>query len=307
MLFRLLVATAALAAAVSLCGCYRLQVFTQVETDGSFARTLTYQGPSVRPGVSVLRPPAERVFAVPRSAGWELERTGAEGRIVAVRRSAPGAVGGDDWGIRLGWSRPERLLSNTVSVRWIEPGKWEYREVIRWRGPAVRALVRPDPSLQAIVRAALPEAAARDGRSVRLVCLAIQQQAWRALFGPGDPLLGVYAVHPDDARRRMRHRLLDALRDILARVFGTRLTPSEEETARRRIVPALFADPWWERRDQEIPDPVAVLVRVRLPGPMLETNGEVDPETGEAVWSFFSGAPAAGALTLTAVGQAPAP
>ena len=44
-----------------------------------------------------------------------------------------------------------------------------------------------------------------------------------------------------------------------------------------------------------------LLIKAKLPGKLIQTNGEEDPATGEIVWGLFSQAPAAGDVVLTAV------
>jgi hypothetical protein len=42
------------------------------------------------------------------------------------------------------------------------------------------------------------------------------------------------------------------------------------------------------------------MIRVKLPGKVTETNGELDPDTNEVVWPLYPEAAAMGDVTLTA-------
>lgn len=104
----------------------------------------------------------------------------------------------------------------------------------------------------------------------------------------------------------MRQRLGMALEQALKDELGDQLSPEQ----RRQVVRDLLStenvkqtfDPEREsKREEPSPELVSMTFVVRLPGRVVESNGEVDPYSGEVFWSMYSMAPAIGDVELRAV------
>lgn len=260
--------------------------------------------------------------------GWKVTQTSDEKTgvsVTAARTLAAGATIHNDLGIKAsaapaGKEQPAAgdglLIENTASVRSVGPNQMEYREVLHWRGPRPKELNAPDPEIQAVLKRALPPALASDTITLGKVQTALARDLWHVLFGPGDPILPILMLHPDLAEYRLHQQLQGAVRRALVDAYGDRLTPTQTDTAVAHIVADVAAS--METRTQshspaaglsgsDSPEnssdntpPVALLLRVKMPGKVTATNGQIDPESGEVYWALYSEAPAIADVTLTA-------
>lgn len=287
-----------------------------------------------------MSPRLEDLVAFPSAAGgWKLTRTRDDKSNVVVTASrvvTPGQVVRNDFGIRLpkpkevdGTAAPAKpktpvrtaqlvspsalLLENTASVRQIAPGRLEYREVLHWRGPRPKEMDTPEPEMLAALRRALPSSLSADTVSLNQVGIALQRELWTVLFGPGDPMLPLLIFHQDLAQYRIKKALGGAVRRSLTRVYGARLNAEDLNAAVAKLTAEVASDA--TRKTQAKKDagpggagtessdsssPIALLIRVKMPGKVIETNGELDPDTNEIVWPLYSEAAAIGDITLTA-------
>lgn len=210
---------------------------------------------------------------------------------------------------------PKMMLSNTVTVREFEPGKLEYKEVIRWNGPRPKDTEIADPDMVEKLRKAMPPALANDP-GVPKVTLRAQKEIFTLILGPGDPLLPLLMFHQELAEYRMMSRVAGALNRALIAEYGDRLT----EADRKNIAAQLMGDMTGSVTDKtkkppspgDDPSggmgnsmPIAMLFRVKMPGKVISTNGQWDPETGEVIWPMYSMAPSMGDITLTAICEKP--
>jgi len=212
------------------------------------------------------------------------------------------------------------LITNEVSVREVAPGRLEYREVLRWNGARPTDLAKADEELAATVKSALPPALASDGALVAAVQRDIQRSFFRLLMGPGaDPIFATFLTHQDLAEYRIRQRLASAVVASVEANVGDKLPPTERKAVSDKLIADMskaFAaqtkskagppDPssGGEEKDESGPL-VAVFVRVKMPGKVVETNGEYDPLTGEVIWPMYSQAVALEDVTLTAICEVP--
>jgi hypothetical protein len=258
--------------------------------------------------------------------------------VTATRIVAPGQTVKNDLGIRLPKTEPAAggvtaapvkppvrtarvtdpaalLVENTVTVRQVAPGKLEYREVIHWRGPRPKELDTPDAKMLAALKRSLPTTLANDTASLNKVGVALQRELWTVMFGPGDPMLPLLVFHQDLAQYRIRKQLRGAVRRSLTSVYGSRLSAEDMDTASAKMTAEVASDA--ARKTQSKKEsgvggasgekdkdsggtPVALMIRVKMPGKVTETNGELDPETNEVIWPLYSEAAAMGDTALTA-------
>jgi hypothetical protein len=210
---------------------------------------------------------------------------------------------------------PKLMLSNTVTVREIEPGKLEYREVLHWNGPHPKDFDQPDSEMVANLRKALPASLANDP-AVPKITLTAQKEIFALLFGPGEPVLPLVLFHQELAEYRLMGRIGGALDRALVAEFGNRITDAE----RKAVVEKLMKDATSSVTDKTKKPPsgdndptsgmgnsmpVAMLFRVKMPGKVISTNGQWNPDTGEVIWPMYSLAPSIGDVTLIAVCEKP--
>lgn len=300
-------------------GCARVGTSTEVKPDGSFTRTVIYRGSAPSTEGFSMAPALDDLIAPPHTPGWKVTRekdskNQSELIVTATRAFAAGETLSDDLALK---SPPKKdapagtlattILGNTLSVRTLPDGKLEYREVIRWRGPKPTELAAPDPELLAALEANLPQL---DKAARATVVNHLQKNIWQALFGPGEPILGLLMTHPELGEFKLKKQLGITVDTELKAALGEKLSESERRTVVQKIVATITTDvkdktkkqanagPSGENNDDAL---VALLIKAKLPGKLIQTNGEEDPATGEIVWGLFSQAPAAGDVVLTAI------
>jgi hypothetical protein len=284
-------------------GCVRSSVSTYVGTDGSWGRTLKFHAASDAELAERFVLPAEKPWFVSRA------RLGNSTQYTARRILLPDEGLQHDLTIRDGddASREGRLV-NEVTVRQPTAGRWEYREVLHWRGPRPPEVTEPDRRLLVGIESALPsglvsESVARDLGKGLLADL------WRISFGPGEPLLWEATAHPDLCERRVRLRLRAAADQQLLEKFGSRLPPAERQAAALRLAGvAITTTRLSDIRDRSQSSQMqAALIpltfAVSLPGKPVATNGELDEANGEIFWGLYSGAAMVEDVVLTAVSE----
>jgi hypothetical protein len=146
--------------------------------------------------------------------------------------------------------------------------------------------------------------------------LDVQKSFVRLLFGPGggDPIFATFLLHQDLAEYRIRQRLAAAVVGAVNANVGARLSDAERKAVVDRLVGDLAKEFAAQTKSKTSPDGppgggdqkdksgplVAMLIRVKMPGKVVATNGEYDPNTGEVIWPFYSQAVALEDVTLTA-------
>lgn len=274
------------------------------------------------------------------AGGWKITRTRDEKAnvvITASRSAAAGQIIRNDLGIRLPKPKAAEgtvaakpkpkvrtaqliapsalLLENTVTVRQIAPGRLEYREVLHWRGPRPKEMETPDPELLAALRRALPPSVSSDTAALKQVGVAMQRELWKVMFGPGEPMLPLLVFHQDLAQYRIERAMGGAVRRSLTSIYGSRLSADALRSAVGKLTAEVASNATRKTQakkdagpggasggsgDDSDSSPVALLIRVKMPGKVIETNGELDPETNEVIWPLYGQAAAIGDLTLTA-------
>jgi hypothetical protein len=173
-------------------------VTTEVKPDGSYTRALKLRAAKPNEMGFSVGPKLEEVFARPNGAGWKTKQATEkdEGVFSAERAFGKGEAARRAVVLK-GKKAPMGLqLINDVTVREVAPGRWEYREILRWQGERPKELLNAEPEVMQKVKEVLPQSLATDANA-RDVTLLFQRHFWRVLFGPSDPLLSQILMHPD--------------------------------------------------------------------------------------------------------------
>jgi hypothetical protein len=209
----------------------------------------------------------------------------------------------------------ELLVVNEVTVRQLSPGRYEYRETVRWVGKKPKEMGAVDADMLKQIKSALPSALATDA-NVADVGRVMTKELWRMLFGPGDPLFSQIIMHPDLAERRFRREAGRAIDTSLQQKFGDSLSVEDRHQAARKLVSVMFEKSPAKSIKSKAGDPlamgggadgpgdfslVAMTFSVKLPGKIVSTNGEVDEVNGEVYWAMYAMAPVVGDVEMTAV------
>lgn len=310
-------AALALTAALCLYGCGRTSTVTEVKPDGSFVRTLTFRGqpPAEGEGAIVMGPTVDTLFELPGGAAWKVTREKKDNELVitAVRTFPAGTAAQQDMALKAKGKAPMgRLLVNSVAIRQIAPGRWEYRETLRWQGERPKELVNPDPQMLQAIKATLPANLATDANVHDVAQIAVRG-LWRLLFGPGDPLLSQLLMHPDLAERKLKRLATQVMTATLEQKFGNQLSGENRAAIARRIVEQGLestksltqekanpnAAP--QKEEDEPAGMVAMAFTVKLPGKIVSSNGDVDEASGEVFWALYGQAAAVGDVEMVAV------
>jgi hypothetical protein len=284
-------------------GCARSSVRTSVDSDGSWIRTLKFRGSS--------ETALQDRFVLPSGESWKISRAPIEdGVLYSARRALlPGQTLQRDLVLlNAGETADEQIAANEVTVRTLAPGRWEYREVLRWRGARPKEILEPDPRLTQVIHSSLSQALPSSAAASDLA-RSLQREAWRIAFGPGHSLLGVAAAHPDLWEYQMRQRIGSAAERLLTERFGERLTESQRHGIALLLASSTFAvlgrsETVSAIRSGQIPAALVPLsLTVSLPGTIVTTNGEIDGATGEVFWAIYAGAAMIEDLVLTAIGE----
>jgi hypothetical protein len=287
-----LLAAVVIVAALST-GCARVSVVTEIRSDGSFDRAVTYKAVnSTGPG-SPTAPKLEEFFSIPPEGnGMTHERatTPSEVTLTATKAFGPESQLQDDVKVSV---KGETAFRNYARVTALGDGRFEYVERVKWVGkktddPGATAKVKER------VRKILP-AEATD-QQVDAVATGVIGGLNEAIMGPSEPMVLMLLMHPDLAERRMRAKVKHAFTDsltaagyqgaerdaILAKAlkdFNTQdvLQPQQEAQA------ATTGNP-----DDTAVQFVPLLFVVKVPGEVLETNGIRDDESGEVWWALYS-------------------
>ncbi len=291
-------------------GCGRMNATTVVRADGTCTRTIKLAAakPDEKGGMNIM-PKLDDVFVVPSGPAWKVERSvkDADTICTATRTFKVGDTLQPDIVLKGEKSKAQgRSVEGMVSVKQLSPGVIEYRETLKWVGEKPKEFTEANPEIAADVRKALPAGAATDAE-VKKLAGALVTELWRAMFGPKDPLLSVVIMHPDLADRLARRRMSATFEQAVADTLGSKLTEAQRKAFVDKLIGQSIARSSASSKSQSSGPGassdsssafVPVLYSVKLPGKVTATNGQIDGD--EVYWAFYSMAPAAGDVVLTA-------
>lgn len=283
-----------LAAALLTSACARARVTTEIQSNGSWRRTVVLTGQQ--------KSTVEDTFVIPTGNGWKsTEEAKDNNRTLTLERSFPAGatVQGDV-------STKGRLV-NAVAVKAAGPHRLEYRETLRWTGPPSKLLDEIRPADLTRLKSHLPPSLASDVNA-RALMDKVTELSIPVLFGPGDPLLAMGFLHPDLALYRVNQRIGSVLMKALEQQFGDKMDPAQRREVARQLIEETF-----DSGKISQPDPAAVTATgnssgltplmfiVKAPGKVLTTNGEIDEFSGEIFWAMFEEAALNKDVVMTAV------
>jgi hypothetical protein len=309
-------ATSIAASAWGLMGCGRCAVTTTVNTDGSFKRLAVYSSPkSDKPGQLNFAPKLEDVFVLPTGPGVNVVKTKTSEEISyrATRTVAAGQGLKGDVTVRSAGPNAPPLCTNEVSVRRIAPGKLEYTETIHWTGPKeTKSTPVKILELEQIVKGALPAELATP-ENVHTVGQIVMREFFHMLFGPPEPKLANLITNllsfPEVAAHQLVKDVGPSIDRALGEKFGNRFPHGERVKFMRALADAMIQSAKTSAEAKTTADqpsgdtgPAAALsFLVRMPGKVVETNGEYDEYTGDVYWALYPDSAALGDIVLRAV------
>lgn len=296
-----------LAAVIALTGCMRANTMTTVSEDGAWSRTVKFTIPKQdmmgKPGKF------EDFVFLPSGADWKTGQTTEKENLVftATRQAKLGDQILDDLRLK---QKGKAVLSNTVTVRDLGNGRYEYLETIKYIGEQKPGMDQSREELFGILKESLEGVELTESQA-KDISLGAMKDLWRIMFGPTRPLLPTLAMHPDLGERELRRQFGKSMETQFERVFGDKLTKEARLKAVRTLMTKLDAEKvMGPTRESAQPGGgeggdegglVSMTTIVKFPGKIIESNGEVDEVSGEVFWAFYSEAAIVEPLTLRAV------
>lgn len=284
-------------------GCARSFTETAVATDGSWTRTVKFTIAKEAP-MGGDPPKFEDTFVVP-GAGWKVERTtDKDNQILTATRSAKlGETISKDIQVK---TKKGIVCVNEVKVTELAPGKFEYVEVVKYVGPDKPDIAEAKKWMAPLLKDVLP--VGTDAATADRFVGDMFSEMWHIVFGPSEPLLSQLFFSPDLAERRMKAKFGRALNGLLAKEFGDKMDADARLKAVRSLIATLDADkvlegPKEKQKEGQSDDSnlVAMFTSVKLPGRIVESNGEIDEVSGEVFWAYYPEAAQVGDVVLRAV------
>ncbi len=295
-----------------LVGCANSSATSTVNADGSWSRTLKLTentGMSLGDDQKAGQPKAS-VFSMPSGSEWSrTEEIKPDSKVVTLKRSFGAGEGpATDVIIR---EKETTKLKNFVVVRKLEGNKLEYYEKIVFLAPNGEKQQKDMADFINEMKKIMPPGMATD-EDYKALAKKTGIALIRMLVGPDDHLFGTMILNPDGAIRRLRAKLGMAESKILAEQMGDRLTQTERDDVVKKLMKSFENSTMLggkkpgsspDRSSQSAGDLIGMSVSVKLPGKILETNGEIDTFTGEVFWDFASASAEGDVLELRAICQ----
>ena len=256
-------------------------------------------------------PKIEDYFALPEGAGWKKAPLIAEKNEIAISFQRPMKLGETQQGdVTLIDKKKKVLCSNTVRVKELAPGRFEYSETFHWRGAIPKDLGEMASGQLVELKKCLPAKLATDV-NVRDISLRMSKELYSVMFGPSDPFINhliQFVTSPEALERQLRKKLSLVFLKVLSEKFGSDLNPEDRKEVVRKMIHSQvnqMNDKTQEKKsgsgEEGNTSPVSMFSSIKIPGKVIETNGEFDEFTGEVFWSFYPEAAAAGDFTLKVV------
>ncbi len=299
--------------AFMLVGCASTSSSSTVNADGTWSRTLKLTVRDV-PNFSEDQKEAKAdIFAIPAGAEWNKSEKQGNGDTTTTLTRKFTAEEGPVTDIIIK-NKKGTKYKNFVVVRKLDGNRLEYYEKIVLVGdPPVRDSSE-QKNFEKDLREVLPAGKASD-EEIKRISQLTESALIRLIFGPDDHLFGMMITNLDGAVRRLRNKVGATESKILSEVLGNKLTQEERDTVVKGLLAKFDSDSVGQNT---LPSPasesdskddqaqfIGMSAVVKLPGKIVETNGEIDDYTGEVYWDLTSNSADTGIVELRAVCQLP--
>ena len=292
-------------------GCASVEINDTIFPNGACLTKVRYELPKMTPNSTISN---ATPFILPSGNGWKIEKYVKDNQetTTATRMIQPGETLEND--IHLQNTDPKTgkttpYLANTVKIERLSGNRLKYIETLHWVGPKDTHFMDMDQKSVKELKALLPSNLATDD-NVRKLTHNTVKLIWKAIFGPGEPLLPVLIMQPQLAEHRLNQRIGKSMLLSLKETFGDKLNANQ----RIQLVRSIFkvAKETGDANANQIQSPqsdnssgnmCALYYTIKMPGKVLETNGEIDNVTGEVFWGVYDAAAMPGDVTLYAICQ----
>ncbi len=293
-------------AVAALSGCMRTNTETVVAEDGAWTRTVKFTIPKE----DMTGEPAkfDKFVELPKAPEWETSQVTEKENLVfkAVRKAKLGDTLKDDLKIK---QKDKVVLSNTVTVRDLGNGRFEYIETINYIGDKTTGMQGSRDELHAMLKECLGDVKVTE-EQLKNITDAAMVELWRIIFGPTRPLMSMLVMHPDLGERELRRGFGKVMEGQFERMLGDQMDKDKRIAAVRKLMTLMDAEKIMGPTREESQASggggddgglVSMTTVVKLPGRIIEANGEIDDVAGEVFWAFYGESPVVGPLVLRAV------
>lgn len=300
----LLPALVAVVALIS--GCMRTNTETVVAEDGAWTRTVKFTIPKE----DMMGEPAkfDKLIELPKAPEWETSQATEKENLVftGTRKANLGETITDDLRIK---QKEKVALSNTVTVRDLGNGRFEYIETITYIGEKTTGMKGSRDELHTMLRESLGDVTVTEAQMTAITDGAMVD-LWRIIFGPTRPLMPTLAMHPDLGERELRRAFGKTMDAQFEKQLATQMDKDARLKAIRTLMTKMDSEKIMGPTREETESSgggggndglVSMTTVVKLPGRIIEANGEIDEVAGEVFWAFYSESPVVGPLVLRAV------
>ena len=287
-----------------LAGCSHTSSESTVNADGSWSRSLKL---TVSKGMTDDK--WADIFAMPGTDWSKSEEIKDSEKITVLKRNfKPGTEPVTDIIIR---EKETTKLKNFVMVRKLDGNRLEYYEKIVFLAPNGEKQQKETDQYIQEMKKYMPAGMASD-EDYKAMAKKTSTALIRILLGPEDHMFGTLLLNPDGAARRLRSKLGVLENKVLIDQFGGKMTEDERNGVIKKMLQSFDKETMIgstkpstnpDQANQSQTDFVGMSVSVKLPGKVIETNGEIDGFTGEVFWDFASNSAETDVLELRAICQ----
>lgn len=297
-----LVLAVSLGVSLVVAGCARVATTTEIAADGSFVRKSVYtvvkspmSGMGDSSGKSAPDKP-EDFFRLPaNSPQVKVVKTQGEQDIkIAVSRAlAAGSPSLQD--VTILAEKGKVMATSAVTVRRLPDGTIEYVETLHALSPSSEAREFVVPELRARVKTALPVEFQKTELIDKATAVVMVNVA-HGLFGPPEPNLFNMMLSPEGTERRVDAFIFRANITGLREAIPGMSEDQAQATARGLL--DVFNEKALQGGSSSVPGAstgssgpnglTPLYFDVKFKGKVVETNGLVDPVTGDVYWTLLA-------------------
>lgn len=287
-----------------LAGCGKVDSVSVVNSDGGFEKSvkLTLTKNSQMPMGEGSEAPVVAKDLLKAEGEWQgVEEDTQEESTFVIKRS----FGKGEKAVYSVLSPAKEILIESESSSLEEADGVVHSEVWTWKGAArTKSYEEAYGKFEVALKQHLSGMKVSDDALAEVLDMLVKR-LHRELFGPGDPLLS-RVLHAQDLERQFRLRLFKVTKGtLLDRKIGGMSDDKATEIARAVASTIEFDElnvnssepPQEESDDMSL---ISVMVVMKGAGEVLDTNGEVNPLTGDVEWVMYVESPAYEPLKLWA-------
>lgn len=274
-------------------GCSKLSNVSKLSSDGGINRTVT---------LSVMEQPGEegsaptdlkKLITFANASEWNvsISKKDQDNVLTAVRNLPAGSSRASDFTLEVGPGMKVIVSSKATKVN---DSQIDYEETWKWSGK-MKDDSGPGKEMLPELKKQLAEFNPTDAQ-VEKGMIRMRNSLYRAIFGPGEPMMTQFFSNPEGATRKLHVIMAKELLSFMKDEFPN-TTESQRIAAARNIAKKISDDTSKQTTvnpenppKEENSNMTAVYVAVEGPGDMISSNGEYDVIDNIVFWQLYSDA-----------------